>query len=598
MMNSPFRMSLLNRKQLGFILLCLLILGSICLAFLFAPERTNDGLVHLFWNSFWSDQIKSGDLFPKWHAQGYGGYGNPAFLFYPPLLKYVALPYHLLGFSPNFALRLTVATILIINIISASILAGYLLKKRSLLYYNLIIILAINPYLFYCLFWRGALAECLAIALIPLFLVAVLKVSKRITFAGGLQLSITTSLIVLAHLPTLIILFFLFSISSIITLLKDRKIRDFGGRILFFVTGIVLSLPYLGPVFLNLTEIRQPTAFSIHKWFVFSNNFYESRHTFLTSLIFSIYLIIYILSIRAVFKQHKTLEKFDSICLLILPGLALFMTSPFSFPLYKLIFPLQKIQFPFRFLVVASSLIAALALFSLSLNFQKSKKQLFAIVPIIISLCIPHYFLLSNVLTSNYQNSLPKQQFNSLITERVKNPSYQPIFTGTSKSVPVKQVEIGGKKFNLASGFLIVPDVPDYLPSTPISKSKTSFWRFQGNTVYPTKDYQDHYVRNGNGRLNLIEASLYSRLWECEVVSNTQVDLGISYFRQWNFETEPKGMIRSQGVSENGLFTLQLQPGKYQLIGQYTDRLSWLFWLFPVLYIALLVYFKLVVPQM
>jgi uncharacterized membrane protein len=145
--------------------------------------------VHLFWNSFWSEQVKSGDLFPKWHAQGYGGYGNAAFLFYPPLLRYVGLPYYLLGFSPIVALRLTVLTILIINIISSSTLAIYLLKRRSFLYYQLIIILAINPYLFYCLFWRGALAECLAIALMPFFVTALLKVSTRITFGNGLALS-------------------------------------------------------------------------------------------------------------------------------------------------------------------------------------------------------------------------------------------------------------------------------------------------------------------------------------------------------------------------------------------------------------------------
>ncbi|GAL94856.1 hypothetical protein N44_03711 [Microcystis aeruginosa NIES-44] len=34
-------------------------------------------------------------------------------------------------------------------------------------------------------------------------------------------------------------------------------------------------------------------------------------------------------------------------------------------------------------------------------------------------------------------------------------------------------------------------------------------------------------------------------------------------------ETNPKGMISSQGISQDGLFTLQLKPGKYQLIAQY-----------------------------
>lgn len=88
-MNILATLARLHRKQLSFALLVFLIIGSTWLAFLFAPERTNDGLVHLFWNSFWAEQVKSGDLLPKWYAQGYGGLGNAAFLFYPPLLKYV-----------------------------------------------------------------------------------------------------------------------------------------------------------------------------------------------------------------------------------------------------------------------------------------------------------------------------------------------------------------------------------------------------------------------------------------------------------------------------------------------------------------------------
>lgn len=568
-MNILVSLARLNRKQLSFILLLFLIIGSTWLAFLFAPERTNDGLVHLFWNSFWAEQVKSGDLFPKWYAQGYGGYGNAAFLFYPPLLRYVAFPYHLLGFYPVVALRLTVLTILIINIISASTLAAYLFKRRGILYCQLIIILAINPYLFYCLFWRGALAECLAIALIPFFIVALLKVSNVITFVNGFALTITTFLIALAHLPSLIIIFFLFGIYSIVILLKNRNFRDFGWRILFFILGIVLSFPYLVPVIFNLNEIRQPIGTSLGDWVAFGNNFYENRHTFIISIIFSIYLIIYLLSVQAVWQRRNKLEKFDVVSLIVLSALSLLMISPLSLPLYKIVFPLQKIQFPFRFIAVASGLVSTLAILSISVNFNQFKKRLLVSLLIIASLCIPHYFLLSSVLTPVYQDSLTKEQLNNLITARIKQPSYQSQITATENFLPVEPIKVGGKGFNLAAGLLIVPDVVDYLPAA--LSEKTPFWKFQGNTVSPAQGYQDHSVRNGNGQLSMVKASLYHRIWDCEIVSDTQVDLGITYFNRWHFETNPKGMISSQGMSQDGLFTLQLKPGKYQLIAQYRD---------------------------
>jgi hypothetical protein len=549
-----------------------LIIGSIWLAFLFAPERTDDGLVHLFWNSFWSEQVKSGDLFPKWHAQGYGGYGNAAFLFYPPLLRYVGLPYYLLGFSPIVALRLTVLTILIINIISSSTLAIYLLKRRSFLYYQLVIILAINPYLFYCLFWRGALAECLAIALMPFFVTALLKVSTRITFGNGLALSLATYLIAVAHLPSLIIIFFLFSIYSLFILIKNRKYRDFCRRILFFLIGIVFTTPYLAPVFINLNQISQPINFSIRDSVAFSNSFFVNRNIFIISLIFSIYLIIYLLSIRAVWRQRNKLENFDVVSLIIVSGLALLMISPLSLPLYKVIFPLQKIQFTFRFIAVASVLVSTLVILSISINFNQFRKRLLVSLLVIIGLCIPYYFLLSNVLTPVYQDSLAKEQLNNLITARIKHPSYQSTLKVTDELAAVEPIKVGGKGFNLAAGLLIVRDVVDYLP--PNLSKKNPFWKFQGNTVSPAQGYQDHHVRSGNGKLAMVKASLYERIWDCEIVSDTQVDIGITYFGRWHFETNPKGMILRQGVSEDGLFTLQLEPGRYQLIAQYRDEIS------------------------
>jgi hypothetical protein len=74
--------------------------------------------------------------------------------------------------------------------------------------------------------------------------------------------------------------------------------------------GIIFSFPYLVPAIFNLKEIRQPLGTYLGDWAAFGNNFYQNRHTFIISLIFSIYLIIYLLSIRAVWQRRNKLEKF------------------------------------------------------------------------------------------------------------------------------------------------------------------------------------------------------------------------------------------------------------------------------------------------
>ncbi|MEL6492255.1 MAG: hypothetical protein AAFQ95_20060 [Cyanobacteria bacterium J06621_3] len=540
-------------------------------AFLFAPERTQDGLVHLYWNSFWSAQVLSGDWFPQWHAQGYGGFGNAAFIFYPPLSRYVALPYFSLGLAPITALKWTAATIAVINVFGAVRLGSYFFKSGTLSYRLLIVSLAINPYLFYCLFWRGAMAECLAIALVPFFLLATLHLSNQLSIKNGIAIAITTGLIAIAHVPTLIIIFFLFNGYSLLLWVGDRHLKGFLFRTAFFTLGLSLAAPYLGGIILNLSQIRQPTWYPIQDHFAFGKNFLTNRHNRIYSLIFAAYFVAYLLAIRSALKRRHQAKPHDIGLLVVLSGAALFMSQPLATPIYKFVPIIGKVQFPARFLAVTSTLVPTLAILSASLRFKRPKQQLSATFPFLVALCVPLYILYQSAVTPAYLSIGNKVAYSSAISERLALPAFS--VTSEQPTNPSKKVtKIFKKDLVFFDDRLVVPDVVDYLPKS--LKGKPAFWKFSGNTVMPAVAYQNHYLETGraeksDAQLQPTVASATTRRWQAQVTTPTTVELGITYFDRWQIQSIPAGMVLAKQPSERGLISVELAPGNYELIAEY-----------------------------
>ncbi|MEL7357773.1 MAG: hypothetical protein AAFN40_14540 [Cyanobacteria bacterium J06560_6] len=560
----------MSKKQIDIGLVGLLSIVVGVAAFLFAPERTQDGLIHLYWDTFWSEQVLAGDWFPQWHAQAYGGFGNAAFLFYPPLSRYVALPYFSLGLAPITALKCAVATIAIINVIGAVRLSSYFFKPGTLSYRLLIASLAINPYLFYCLFWRGAIAECLAIAIAPFFFLATLHLFNRLSVKNGIAVALTTGLIAIAHIPTLIIIFFLFNGFSLLLFIGDRNLKGILFRTGCFTLGLSLAAPYLGTVLLNLSQIRQPSWYDIQYHFAFGKNLQTNRHNSIYSLIFGTYLVTYLLAIRPALKRRQQVKPYDVGLLVVLSGVALFMSQPLATPIYKFVPLIKKIQFPIRFLAVTSILVPTLAILSGSFRFKQPKQQLSATLPFFIALCLPLYILYQSASTPAYLSVGNKAAYNNAINSRLGNPAFA--VTPAQPAQPsLKVIKVFKKELVLLDDKWVVPDVGDYLPKS--LEGRPPFWKFNKNMVIPAMAYQNHYLGEGtepgNAQIQPTAASASTRRWQAQVTAPTAVELGITYFDNWQVRSVPTGMVSAKQPSESGLISIELAPGSYELIAEY-----------------------------
>lgn len=243
------------RPHLAFFVLVLVLL----LPALLSPPMLRDS----FWIDWvWSDQFTAelarGNLYPRWLPLANGGLGSPTFYFYPPLAFYVSGVLGLVGF-PTYAS--IIGCFAVALLLSGYAMYAWLQDTRRPLLGALLFMAA--PYHLLDFYGRGAQAECLAIAFLPLVMLGLRKAMEK----SSTLLAFSYAGLILAHLP-LALLASLFLIAPYC--LWKGSIRLF---ILPLAIGIGLAAVYLVPA-LALNHFRhsellwadpqfQPTSWSL-----------------------------------------------------------------------------------------------------------------------------------------------------------------------------------------------------------------------------------------------------------------------------------------------------------------------------------------------
>jgi hypothetical protein len=149
---------------------------------------THDGYYHLYRLFELDRALRAGDLYPRWAPEFALGYGYPVFNFYPPLLLCLAAPFALAGSDLIAALNLAQLVAALMAGAASYLLARDLFGRwpaivAGVLYGSL-------PYLLIDLYVRGAVAETLGLALLPLVALALrraaLAPSRRSLALAGL----------------------------------------------------------------------------------------------------------------------------------------------------------------------------------------------------------------------------------------------------------------------------------------------------------------------------------------------------------------------------------------------------------------------------
>jgi hypothetical protein len=157
------------------------------------------------YRSFTLDQAwQSRQFFPRLGMELNFGYGGPLFQYYPPLASYLTMVLHWLGLGWAEATKAAFTVALLLAGTGMYVFAGWLFRdRRAALVGGLGYMLA--PYLLFCAYERGALAELLALGLLPWLFWAMGRLVKPRTSLrddGGAWIwpaSALVALLMLAH---------------------------------------------------------------------------------------------------------------------------------------------------------------------------------------------------------------------------------------------------------------------------------------------------------------------------------------------------------------------------------------------------------------
>jgi hypothetical protein len=306
------------------------------------------------------DAIQQGNLHPSWLAESNFGYGDTSFRFYPPAL------YYLLAIARAVSGSWYVGTMSVLVVLSVVGSLGVYFWARQFLPSEIAmwagIFYTVAPYHTNQLYQAFLLAEFAGAAVLPFGFAFVLRVCRRGSALDMAGLSLTFALLILTHLPLTVIGAVALVVYAVICL--ERKNR--WSTILRLTSAVLLALAassfYWTTMVAELKWIRAYDSQSVE----FSQNFLfktlspDNLNVWWMNIIFVGTLAMFwpAFVLLRHWKGPTQQRTFNGVALLMF--FSIFMATPISWPVWKVLSPIQQVQFPWRWLGVMSMAFAVM----------------------------------------------------------------------------------------------------------------------------------------------------------------------------------------------------------------------------------------------
>jgi hypothetical protein len=208
-----------------------------------------DSHYHFLWAAQFIDSLAAGVPYPRWLPDVNRGLGNPTFIFYGPLLYYLAAAlYPLAGSVPRALDLAAAATLLASGAAAYRYLRGGLDRGPALL--GAVALMAL-PYPLFDLYRRSALAEFAAFVWPPLAFLAMRRLVRaptaRAAGPAAAGVAAATAGLALTHLPSLVVWGPLFAAGAFAAVPPGRRAAAVGRAWGALALGLGLAGLYLVP---------------------------------------------------------------------------------------------------------------------------------------------------------------------------------------------------------------------------------------------------------------------------------------------------------------------------------------------------------------
>jgi uncharacterized membrane protein len=357
------------------ILLILTLISVIPLLDLLSPGLpvTHDGQDHVARIANFYQNLKEGNIIPRWGANLNWGYGHPVLMFLYPLPSYVASLFHFIGFSLVDSTKIFFAISYIFSGLTMYLWLKQFLSRNAAYIGALLYLFA--PYRFVDLYIRGAIGEHAAFIFPPLVLYSIIKLSKdkKLSLRPIIIGSLSLAALILSHNAISLMFLPLFLVYSLLLLLQANNKRQLIIKMIsLFLIGFSLSAFFWGPAFFEgkytlrdiVTKGEYKSRFSGINQLLYSPWVYGGSGEFSVQVGF-IHILSVILSLPVLYHLVKKKDKLWSVgfVFLLFFIISLFLIEKSSIYLWERISLIQKFQFPWRFLslsVFTSSVLGAI----------------------------------------------------------------------------------------------------------------------------------------------------------------------------------------------------------------------------------------------
>lgn len=342
------------------------------------PSAADDALFHFNVYKNFRAALAAGDVYPRWLAGMNQGFGSPTFFYYPPFAYYATAAINSVAGAP--ATEAQVWRQLGFGVVAAVVASGAtcywwlrdFANRRAaaaaaIVYLLLPYHVAVDVYL------RGAFAELWAFVWLPPILKAVQNVDQKRAraFAG---IAAFYALLIATHLPSALLFSPLPPVYGWFAGARELRLRRVGLIVAAMNLGVGIAAIYLLPALLLRDavsfDVQQSEYYRFANWFLFAFSNEQNAGDRRVNLIFSALLgatlagLILCLIAKRFFGEYRRFEKIEAFWWATAIASVFMMTPPSNF-VWRLLPVLQAVQFPFRFntiLCVAAAALVAITL--------------------------------------------------------------------------------------------------------------------------------------------------------------------------------------------------------------------------------------------
>jgi len=322
--------------------------------------------IHLYHAFQVSAGIKEGILYPRWLALSNGGYGGPITIFYSPLFYILTGFVNLIIPSLITSLKVTTYFGFVLSGLSMYIFLRNFCGRMGSLAGG--IAFQLLPYHLFDFYLRESLAETFAFFWFPLILHFAYKgyVEDRISHWIGMAFSYAG--LVLTHIASAYIFSFAIAAYAVFLFIRGGGLRVLLKSLLASLFGLSLAAIYFIPMFferkfVHIEWLKDGPWTYVNSFLYMKENSLNPFYVHVEQIVMMSVLLVIISLVLNYFKK-KTLGNFPNedhvLFFTVVFVLSIFISTPLSLPVWKLVPGLSTTLFPWRWLMISTLAIAVM----------------------------------------------------------------------------------------------------------------------------------------------------------------------------------------------------------------------------------------------